>query len=200
MKLVENSKRYHGVSYLNSGYRRALDVLLCLLLFFPVHIVLAAAWLATQLVGQRSFLYVQQRIGRSGLNFRIYKLRTIQVNHPLASQFTHKAEDLLPLGSFLRRWRIDELPQIWNVLKGEMSWIGPRPEVPFHYHQCVQDLMGYEDRQLVLPGITGWAQIQNPDATAEDNEAKLPHDLYYLQHASLRLDVLILFRTLKIYH
>ena len=132
--------------------------------------------------------------------FRIYEVRTIHANHPLAQKFTHHPDDLLPIGAFLRRWRIDELPQIWNVLKGEMSWIGPRPEVPYHYHQCAQGLIGYEDRQLVLPGITGWAQIQNPNATAEDNEAKLPHDLYYLQHASLRLDVLILLRTLKIYH
>jgi len=200
MKTVEPSQEYRGVAYLNSGYRRGFDVLISLLLFVPVHAVLALAWLAATLRGQSSFWYSQERIGRGGHPFRIYKVRTIRANHPSAQDFTHTLDDLLPLGAFLRRWRIDELPQIWNVLKGEMSWIGPRPEVPYYYHQCVKDLPGYEDRQLALPGITGWAQIQNPNATAEDNGAKLPHDLYYLKYASLRLDALILLRTLKIYH
>ena len=197
---AEPSQEYRGVAYLNSGYRRGLDILISLVLFVPVHAVLALAWLAVILRGQTSFLYIQERIGRGGHPFRIYKVRTIRTNHPSAQEFTHTPNDLLPLGAFLRRWRVDELPQIWNVLRGQMSWIGPRPEVPFHYHQCAQTLTGYEDRQLVLPGITGWAQIQNPNATAKDNEAKLPHDLHYLQHASLRLDALILLRTLKIYH
>lgn len=199
MSLVDYSQRYQGLFYLNSGYRRGLDLMLCLLLWIPMHTVLGVAWLVTLIFGQRSFLYAQERIGHGGQSFWIYKVRTIRANHPTSLQFTHTKEDLLPLGSFLRRWRIDEFPQIWNVLKGEMSWIGPRPEVPFYYHQCVKDLPGYEDRQLALPGITGWAQIQNPNATAEDNEAKLPHDLYYLKHASLRLDAVILLRTLKIY-
>ena len=168
---AEPSQEYRGVAYLNSGYRRGLDILISLVLFVPVHAVLALAWLAVRLRGQTSFLYIQERIGRGGHPFRIYKVRTIRTNHPSAQEFTHTPNDLLPLGAFLRRLRVDELPQIWNVLRGEMSWIGPRPEVPFHYHQCAQALMGYEDRQLVLPGITGWAQIQNPNATAEDNEA-----------------------------
>ncbi|MFM8319097.1 MAG: sugar transferase, partial [Bacteroidota bacterium] len=151
---AEPSQEYRGVAYLNSGYRRGLDILISLVLFVPVHAVLALAWLAVRLRGQTSFLYIQERIGRGGHPFSIYKVRTIRTNHPSAQEFTHTPNDLLPLGAFLRRWRIDELPQIWNVLRGQMSWIGPRPEVPFHYHQCAQALMGYEDRQLVLPGIT----------------------------------------------
>lgn len=199
MSSVENFPKYQGLPYLNSGHRRVLDLILCLFLFIPMHTVMALAWLATLFYGPRSFLYVQERVGREGHVFKIYKIRTIRLNHPTSQQFTHVNEDLLPLGSLFRRWRIDEFPQIWNILKGEMSWIGPRPEVPYHYHQCAQELPGYKDRQLVLPGITGWAQIQNPNATAKDNEAKLPYDLHYLNHASLRLDALILFRTLKIY-
>lgn len=198
MSSVEPSKHYDGLAYLNSGYRRGLDVLLCMVLWVPVHAVLGLVWLGTLGIRQNSFLFVQERIGRRGQVFLIYKLRTIRTNHPTAHQFTHTDQDLLPKGSFLRRWRIDEFPQIWNVLKGEMSWIGPRPEVPFHYHKCAQEIPGYVDRQLALPGITGWAQLQNPNATAEDNEAKLPHDIYYLKNASLRLDAVILIRTLKI--
>lgn len=198
MPSIEPSSSYDGLAYLNSGYRRFFDLLLCLVLWIPVHVVLGLVWLGTLGFRQNSFLFVQERIGHRGQMFRIYKLRTIRTNHPTAHQFTHTDQDLLPKGSFLRRWRIDEFPQIWNVLKGEMSWIGPRPEVPYHYHKCVQEIPGYADRQLALPGITGWAQLQNPNATADDNEAKLPHDIYYLQHASLRLDAVILIRTLQI--
>ena len=200
---IEPSQQYRGVAYLNSGYRRGLDVLISLLLFVPVHFVLALAWLAARLRGQTSFLYIQERIGRGGHSFRIYKVRTIRINHPSAQEFTHTPNDLLPLGAFLRRLRVDELPQIWNVLRGEMSWIGPRPEVPFHYHQCAQALMGYEDRQLVLPGITGWAQINDLRGEVQELEEmsrRVKHDLYYIEHWSLWFDVRIILATvLKIF-
>jgi lipopolysaccharide/colanic/teichoic acid biosynthesis glycosyltransferase len=199
MNLDDQTLTYQGLSYLNSVYRRSLDLLICFLLFIPLHVVLAVVWVATLVYGQKKFLFIQERIGRGGKGFRIYKLKTIRDNHPLAEQFLHSSKDLLPLGSFLRRWRIDEFPQIWNVLLGDMSWIGPRPEVPFHYNKCVQDIPGFEDRQLALPGITGWAQIQNPNATAQDNEDKLTYDLYYLKNASLRLDFMIIIHTFKVY-
>jgi lipopolysaccharide/colanic/teichoic acid biosynthesis glycosyltransferase len=103
------------------------------------------------------------------------------------------------IGSVLRRWRLDELPQIVNVLRGEMSFIGPRPERPYFVNLLCESVPYYDVRHYVKPGISGWAQVMYPyGASIEDAQQKLQYDLYYAKNLSFRLDVLILFKTLKV--
>ena len=105
---------------------------------------------------------------------------------------------ITPLGKFLRITRIDELPQLFNVLKGEMSFIGPRPERPEFVHHLEREIPHYEIRHLVLPGITGWAQVMYPyGASIEDARQKLQYDLFYIKNYSLLLDFSILIKTVK---
>jgi lipopolysaccharide/colanic/teichoic acid biosynthesis glycosyltransferase len=104
--------------------------------------------------------------------------------------------DIIWVGWVLRAWRIDELPQIYNILRGEMSWVGPRPERPHIVDQCILNISNYSMRHEVLPGITGLAQIKNPSATPIENSEKLQYDLEYLRRASLGLDLKIVWKTL----
>jgi lipopolysaccharide/colanic/teichoic acid biosynthesis glycosyltransferase len=103
------------------------------------------------------------------------------------------------VGKFIRKARIDELPQLWNVLKGEMSFIGPRPERPEFIQKLEKEIPYYDLRHLVMPGITGWAQVMYPyGASVEDAREKLQYDLYYIKNYSLLLDFVILMKTLRI--
>jgi len=102
------------------------------------------------------------------------------------------------MGKFLRQTRLDELPQIWNILRGDMSWVGPRPEQSDFVDQCLEKFTAYDARHAVKPGITGLAQINNPDATIDDHQEKLVHDLEYIQTASLLMDIRILWRSLGV--
>jgi lipopolysaccharide/colanic/teichoic acid biosynthesis glycosyltransferase len=105
---------------------------------------------------------------------------------------------ITPLGRFLRRTRLDELPQLWNVLKGDMSFVGPRPERPEFVHQLTQDIPFYGQRHVVRPGLTGWAQVRYTyGASVEDALMKLQYDLYYIKNLSLALDLYIIFSTIK---
>lgn len=144
-----------------------------------------------------SFIYRQRRIGFTGKEFTIYKLRTLKqsANDDLSGMRPNDP-DLIRVGQFLRIWRIDELPQILNILKGEMSWVGPRPERPHIVARCAEEIANYSKRHDVLPGITGLAQIHNPDATPNDNAEKLAFDLEYVQKASFWLDLKILWKTI----
>jgi lipopolysaccharide/colanic/teichoic acid biosynthesis glycosyltransferase len=147
----------------------------------------------------RPAFFIQDRIGLGGQPFRMWKVRTMR---PLEVGKEHQAA--LPgdarvtrVGRFLRRTRLDELPQLWNVLKGEMSLIGPRPEaVPFH-DSYVDAYPKFAYRCLVRPGISGWAQVNAPpSATADEAAKKLTYDLYYVKHQSMALDLQIAIRTL----
>ena len=103
------------------------------------------------------------------------------------------------VGKYIRKYRIDELPQLMNVLKGEMGFVGPRPERPEFVNELVKDIPYYSQRHNVKPGLTGWAQLKYPyGATAEDAQEKLKFDLYYIKHRSLLLDLMILIRTVEI--
>jgi lipopolysaccharide/colanic/teichoic acid biosynthesis glycosyltransferase len=104
-----------------------------------------------------------------------------------------------PLGKFLRKSRLDEIPQLWNVLKGDMSFVGPRPERPEFVGWLSKEIPFYELRHMVRPGITGWAQVRyHYGASLEEAKRKLEYDLYYVKHLSLGLDLLIMFETIKI--
>jgi lipopolysaccharide/colanic/teichoic acid biosynthesis glycosyltransferase len=142
----------------------------------------------------------QVRVGLRGEPFMLHKFRTMRVDAEEPGQprwATPHDERVTRVGRILRRTRLDELPQLWDVLRGNMSLIGPRPERPEFVEQLARELPLYRARSLVRPGITGWAQVQYPYAeTIERNLSKLEYDLYYIRHLGLLLDIAILLRTL----
>lgn len=148
-------------------------------------------------MGQPVF-FVQPRVGLGGKVFRMYKLRTMRPAKPHDGELTTVRHDarVTRLGLWLRRFRIDELPQLWNVLKGDMSLIGPRPEQPGLTEAYCRDLPAFEYRSLVRPGITGWAQVRaGYAADLEETRVKLAYDLFYLKNFSYSLDLQIILRT-----
>ncbi|CAA7193873.1 sugar transferase [Chryseobacterium potabilaquae] len=141
--------------------------------------------------------FSQERVGKNSKKFRIYKLRTMKNEH--CGDFTkNNDERLLAFGKFLRITKIDELPQLFNVLNGNMSLIGPRPEQQKYVEESVAENSYFDLRHLVKPGITGWAQVNLPKATPKDNLKKLEYDLYYIKNFSPLLDVKILLKTVKV--
>ncbi len=149
-------------------------------------------------------LYSQIRVGKGGKLFRMWKFRTMIVDSEKnGAQFTANAETdprLTKLGRLMRQLRIDELPQLWNVLRGEISFIGPRPERPEFVSQLVDRMPYYALRHITRPGLTGWAQVKflKPISSLDDNLKKLQYDLYYIKHRSPIIDVIILLRTIGI--
>jgi exopolysaccharide biosynthesis polyprenyl glycosylphosphotransferase len=143
-------------------------------------------------------LFTQVRIGAGGRPFRLHKLRTMRVGADASAQWASPDDPrITPVGAFLRRTHLDELPQLVNVLRGEMSLVGPRPEQPEFVGRLERMLPFYQRRHLMLPGITGWAQVRCGYAGSDIGSAwKLCHDLYYAKHRSLGMDLLILGETL----
>ncbi len=181
--------------------KRLLDIvvsLLILTLFLPV---LLMAMLAVWLGDRHSVFYRQIRVTKGGRHFQIMKLRTMRINAETggavwAAQNDHR---ITPVGEFLRRSRIDELPQLLNVLKGDMSLVGPRPERPEFVEDLARHLPLYHERHAVKTGLTGWAQINYPyGASIDDARSKLSYDLFYVKNFSIFLDVLIIMQTLRV--
>ena len=158
--------------------------------------VMALTALAIKLDSKGSILYSQRRVGRFGELFRMYKFRTMAVNAEADGPVWAAGEDdprLTRLGGFLRRTHLDELPQLLNVLKGEMTLVGPRPERPHFVGEFNREIAGYDERLLVKPGITGLAQVHyRYDQTIADVRRKLRFDLLYVRRLCLTLDVKIL--------
>ena len=176
-------------------------VLLMLPLLLPVMVVAAVAIL---LDDGGPIFFKQRRIGHRGEPFHVCKFRTMRVDHASGGDARQAAMtgDLDPritrVGAFLRKSRIDELPQVWNILRAEMSWIGPRPEAQVLSLWYVGEIPFYRYRHVVKPGISGWAQTnQGHVAEVEDIHRKLQYDFYYIKYFSPFLDVLILFKTMK---
>ena len=145
--------------------------------------------------------YRQQRVGLFGQNFMIPKLRSMRQDAEAHGAKWAEKDDprITRVGRFIRTVRIDELPQLWSVLKGEMSFVGPRPERPQFVHELEAELPYYAERHMVKPGITGWAQINYPyGASMADSRRKLEYDLYYAKNYSPFLDVLILLQTARV--
>ncbi|MBV9209576.1 MAG: TIGR03013 family PEP-CTERM/XrtA system glycosyltransferase [Acidobacteria bacterium] len=145
-------------------------------------------------------LYKQERVGRNGRTFTLMKFRSMRVdaekNGPMWAQ--DGDDRATKVGRVIRRIRVDEIPQFWNILKGDMNFVGPRPERPHFIKQLAQEIPYYEQRHLIAPGLTGWAQIKYPyGASVEDARQKLQYDLYYIKNQSLLLDAAILFETIK---
>jgi len=147
--------------------------------------------------------YHQERVGLNGATFIIHKFRTMRSDAEARSGPVWSAGDSDPritrVGHFLRKTRLDEVPQLWNVLRGDMSLIGPRPERPQFVEQLTQQIPFYGQRHVVKPGVTGWAQVRYTyGASVEDAIEKMQYDLYYVKHLSLRFDLLIALETIKI--
>jgi len=160
--------------------------------------LIAVAVLAIRLTSRGPAFYSQTRVGLYNQPFRIYKLRSMRTDaEKSGAQWARKRDDrVTPVGRILRKTRIDELPQFWNILRGDMAFIGPRPERPEFTRELAEKIPFYEKRHLVKPGLTGWAQIHYPyGASVEDARCKLEYDLYYVKHGSLQLDLHILVRT-----
>lgn len=150
--------------------------------------------------------YHQARTGRAGKVFTLIKFRTMFQEAEKSTGPIWASENdarTTRVGRFIRKTRIDELPQIWNILKGEMSFVGPRPERPEFYGKLQKEVPFYEERYLVKPGLTGWAQIKHKldfrgGMTIKDTAQKLQHDLYYIKNRSFLLDLGIVLRTISI--
>ena len=163
--------------------------------------IVALSALIIKLESSGPVLYTQERTGERGKTFWIYKFRSMccdaESNGPVWAQENDCR--ITRFGAFIRKTRIDEIPQLWNILKGEMSFVGPRPERPFFVEQLKNKLPYYSLRHNVKPGLTGWAQISyRYGASEEDALRKLEYDLYYIKNLCFRMDVLIAFQTIKI--
>lgn len=143
-------------------------------------------------------IYIQERVGLNERRFKIYKLRSMYIDaekngHQWASKNDQR---ITKVGRFIRRTRIDELPQIINIIRGEMSFIGPRPERPEFITEFLKDIPNFNNRLAVRPGITGWAQVNGGyELTPKE---KLEYDIYYIQHESAKLDFIVLLKTIKV--
>ena len=145
--------------------------------------------------------YFQERVGLDGRTFRIIKFRSMRTDAESGSAVWASINDdrTTRIGGFIRKYRLDELPQIYNVLKGDMGFVGPRPERPEFVQDLIRSIPYYNERHNVKPGLTGWAQLKYPyGSTEEDAAEKLKYDLYYLKHRSFLLDIKILVRTVEI--
>ena len=163
--------------------------------------VVALAALAIRLTSSGPIFYRQTRAGRFGRDFQMTKLRTMRVDAEKGGVQWSGANDprVTFVGRFLRRYRIDEIPQLWQVLCGHMSFVGPRPERPELIQMLATEIPYYQERLMVQPGITGWAQVSYPyGASVADGRRKLEYDLYYMKHMSLFLDAFILLDTVRI--
>lgn len=167
---------------------------------FSLPIVLLTAILI-KIDSRGPIFYKQERIGKNGRPFVLTKFRSMRVDAEKEGPvWASKGDDRTTrVGRIIRKIRVDEIPQFWNILCGEMSFVGPRPERPHFVAQLAQEIPYYEQRHLITPGLTGWAQIKYPyGASIEDARQKLQYDLFYIKNHSLFLDAIILFETIKI--
>lgn len=184
---------------MNGALKRLLDIVASLALLVVSLPTLVLAALAIRLDSRGPIFYKQERIGRYGVPFNIYKFRTMCVDaesNGVPQWAAMRDTRITRVGSLLRTMRIDELPQVINVLRGDMSFVGPRPERPFFVEGLSRDIPYYTERHRVRPGITGWAQINHPyGASIEDAKTKLSYDLYYIKNYSFLFDLLIILAT-----
>jgi exopolysaccharide biosynthesis polyprenyl glycosylphosphotransferase len=176
----------------------ALASLVLLTLCFPL---LPLVVLLIKAFSPGPVLYRQKRVGRNGTIFTCFKFRTMHKDAEADTGPTWARDDdprITRIGRLLRMTRIDELPQLWNVLRGDMVFVGPRPERPEFVDWLNKEIPYYHLRHTVPPGITGWAQIRyHYGNSVQDAKEKLQYDLYYIKHRSLALDLLIIFQTIK---
>jgi exopolysaccharide biosynthesis polyprenyl glycosylphosphotransferase len=181
-------------------FKRLLDILLSLLGMVVFLVLLPFMAPLIRLDSPGSIFYSQERTGLNGRIFRIYKFRSMRADAEAATGavFSQKGDSRITrIGRFMRKTRFDELPQVFNILRGDMSIVGPRPERPEHIKRLTEKIPFYRTRLVIRPGLTGWAQVRyNYGSTDEDALIKLQYDLYYIRHQSLFLDLNILVRTI----
>jgi lipopolysaccharide/colanic/teichoic acid biosynthesis glycosyltransferase len=193
---------------MNGRFKNSRDILkfifdylvtvLCLIILLPVIIILATS---IKLTGDGPVIYTQRRVGRNGKTFVIYKFRSMHPENDQGCILLSDRNDkrLTPLGRFMRKHKFDEIPNFINVLKGEMSIIGPRPEQKFFIDQILEKDSRYRMLQLIKPGITSWGQVKFGYATNVDEMIKrMEYDLFYLENNSISFDLKITFCTLGI--
>lgn len=187
---------------ISTAFKRGFDIFLSLLLLLftgPIILLFAAL---IKLESRGGAFFRQERVGLYGQKFNILKLRSMRADAEAGGKAMWASENdprTTKVGNFIRKVRIDELPQAWSVLKGEMSFVGPRPERPQFVDDLQTKMPFYAERHMVKPGITGWAQINYPyGASIEDSRHKLEYDLYYAKNYTPFLDILILLQTIRV--
>ena len=194
------SEGFHA-SRLSYFFKRGLDIFLSLFgLVVSLPLTLPIAMLI-KLESAGPIFYTQERVGEHGNSFRVIKFRSMRQDAEKDGAVWAVKNDsrVTRIGNFIRKVRIDEIPQMWNVLKGEMSFVGPRPERPVFVEKLTETIPYYSLRHSAKPGISGWAQVCYPyGASEEDALRKLEYDLYYIKNQSIFIDLLVVFRTVKI--
>jgi len=191
-----------SVSWAYDAIKRFVDVLLAILLGSISLILYPLVALAIKLDDGGEIFITQERIGKFQNKIRIIKFRSMSSNDQ-GSEVMKSSGRITRVGKVIRRLRIDELPQLWNVLKGDLSFVGPRPELPPLVNHYSSKIPYYDARHLITPGLTGWAQIKHDrhphhGTNVEDTKDKLSYDLFYLKNRSFLLDVYILFQTARV--
>lgn len=180
--------------------KRAFDLILAVIIGAITAPIMLVAAIIVRLESPGPIIYSQARVGENNVEFNVHKFRSMRADAEKdgAKWATVNDPRVTKFGNFMRKTRIDELPQLWNVIKGEMSFIGPRPERMVFIKELEKVIPYYNLRHLVKPGLTGWAQVMYPyGASIEDARHKLEYDLYYVKNQNLHLDMVIMFRTLK---
>jgi sugar transferase (PEP-CTERM system associated) len=182
--------------------KRTIDLTLSVtmaVVCFPLMVLTAIAiWLESG----RPVLYCQERVGENGRPFTLCKFRSMRKDAEQGGRPVWASNDddrVTRVGRFIRKTRLDELPQLWNVMRGDMSFVGPRPERPYFVAELAKEIPFYQQRHAVKPGLTGWAQVKyRYGASLEDAMEKLRYDLYYIKHLSIFFDLTIVFDTVKV--
>ena len=180
----------------NAFMKRAMDIVGSLVLIVLTSPIMLIAAIGVRLSSPGPIIFSQERVGRNKKTFRMYKFRSMRVNDRQDTGWSRDKDDRkTAFGSFIRKFSIDELPQFFNVLKGDMSLVGPRPEVPFYVEQFREEIPLYMVKHQVRPGITGWAQVNGlrGDTSIKD---RIEHDIYYIEHWTVFFDIEIMFMTL----
>ncbi len=178
--------------------KRIIDIAVSLSVLTLGLPIFCLIWLAVRLTGGKKVFFTQERMGQFGVPFKMYKFRTMTVGSENRNAWTQKRDiRITKVGRFLRRTRLDELPQFWNVLKGDMSVVGPRPEIPELVKVIERDVPYFSFRCWSRPGITGMAQIRYRYCSdISDAREKLKYDLYYIKNWSIMMDIQIMLRTI----
>lgn len=195
---LENLARQHKVY---EFFKRPVEILLAIIIAALTLPLMLLITLFIKIVSPGPAVYKQERTGKNDSIFTIYKFRTMRLDAEKdGPQWAQKSDKrVIPLGNFLRKGHLDELPQLINILRGDLSLVGPRPERPEFIKQLRQDIPYYDLRHLIRPGITGWAQINyRYGASLEDAYEKLQYDIYYLKNRSIVLDILIVLKTIRL--
>lgn len=180
-------------------FKRLFDLIFSLILMIPASIIILVFMVLVKIETPGKCFYTQERVGLMGQTIKVAKLRSMynDAEKKSGAMWAQKEDPRVTrVGHFMRKTRVDELPQLWSVVKGDMSLIGPRPERPVFTQQFSEDIEGFEQRLLVKPGLSGYAQVHGgyDDTPAQ----KLENDMYYIEHFSITTDLAIFFETLRV--